>query len=279
MSYRSLLCIVRDGVTDFGHLEYAIGMARDFDAHLDVLCLGIDRVQRGFYYAGATVVAEPLTFHDTEVRARELKHDVDEILIASDIRWSSEAIVSQWGSVGKAVQQVVRYGDLLILPRPYGSERGIEDEAILEAALFEGPAPCLIVPPGWASEAWATEPIIATNQGAEAITAVRAGLPGLTTLGRANIAIVDPKRHGPEGSDPGGALSVLLARHGVRAEISVLTRNMPRISDVLMRHIHDRKGDLLVMGAYGQSRLRESVLGGPTRDMLAEAPVPVLMAH
>jgi nucleotide-binding universal stress UspA family protein len=54
---------------------------------------------------------------------------------------------------------------------------------------------------------------------------------------------------------------------------------MPRIGDVILRHVADRNADLLVMGAYGHSRLREAIFGGATREMLTDCPVPVLMAH
>ena len=83
----------------------------------------------------------------------------------------------------------------------------------------------------------------------------------------------------PERSDPGGLLCQLLVRHGVQAEVSVLARTLPRVSDVLARHVRDLDAGLLVMGAYGHSRFREAILGGATRDMLEAAEVPVFLAH
>ena len=61
--------------------------------------------------------------------------------------------------------------------------------------------------------------------------------------------------------------------------MSVLARTLPRVSDVLLRHVRDANADLLVMGAYGHSRFREAILGGATRNMLEQTTVPVLMAH
>jgi nucleotide-binding universal stress UspA family protein len=74
-------------------------------------------------------------------------------------------------------------------------------------------------------------------------------------------------------------LSQLLARHGVRAEVSVLARTLPRASEVLCRHATDINADMVVMGAYGHSRFREAILGGATRNMLEIADLPVFMAH
>ena len=93
------------------------------------------------------------------------------------------------------------------------------------------------------------------------------------------IVVIDPPVHGAERSDPGGQLCQMLVRHGVRAEVSVLARSEPRISDVLTRHLREQGADLMVMGAYGHSRLREAIVGGATRDMLKHAQVPVFLAH
>ena len=93
------------------------------------------------------------------------------------------------------------------------------------------------------------------------------------------ITIVDPPTHGAERSDPGGALCQMLVRHGVKAEVTVLARTMPRISEVLARHVRDMNADMLVMGAYGHSRFRQAILGGATRNTLESTEVPVFMAH
>ena len=97
--------------------------------------------------------------------------------------------------------------------------------------------------------------------------------------GSVQIVVIDPPVHGPGRSDPGGQLAAWLSRHGIRPDIDVLARTMPRVSDVIRRHAADTAADLIVMGAYGHSRFRESILGGATRDMLEETGVPVLMAH
>jgi nucleotide-binding universal stress UspA family protein len=94
-----------------------------------------------------------------------------------------------------------------------------------------------------------------------------------------DITVIDPPPHGVERSDPGGLLCQMLVRHGVHAEVTVLARSLPRVSDVLARHVLDEDADMLVMGAYGHSRLREFILGGVTRSLLREMTVPVLLSH
>jgi nucleotide-binding universal stress UspA family protein len=104
-------------------------------------------------------------------------------------------------------------------------------------------------------------------------------MPFLRRAEMVQIVVVDPPTHGPERSDPGGLLCQLMVRHGVNAEVAVLAKTMPRVSEVLARQVRDIDAELLVMGAYGHSRFREAILGGATRDMLERAEVPVLLAH
>ncbi len=121
--------------------------------------------------------------------------------------------------------------------------------------------------------------MVGWNESLEALRAVRAAMPLLTQADTVHVVVIDPPTHGPSRSDPGGMLSQYLARHGVSAEIDVLSKTLPRVSDVLTRHATDMDADLLVMGAYGHSRFREAVFGGATRNMLEQATIPVLMAH
>jgi nucleotide-binding universal stress UspA family protein len=145
--------------------------------------------------------------------------------------------------------------------------------------MFEGQAPVLVLPETGLVSAAPKRVVIAWNQSREALNAVRHALPFLKAAEAVDITVVDPPSHGPERSDPGGMLCQMLVRHGVKAEVSVLAKTLPRVSDVLARHVLDRDAGLMVMGAYGHSRFREAILGGATRNMLEQAKVPVLMAH
>jgi nucleotide-binding universal stress UspA family protein len=79
--------------------------------------------------------------------------------------------------------------------------------------------------------------------------------------------------------DPGADISLHLARHGVKVTAARTVARETSTSDVILADIADNGIDLLVMGAYGHSRLRELVLGGVTRHLLDHMTVPVLMSH
>lgn len=279
MTYRTITTILTD--TGFGTAAFdaAATLARTQGAHLDALCLGLDRTQPGFYYAGANAMVVQDNLSQAHKEAEDLDKFAREKLAGESFNWASIAVSAQMVALGGVVAHRTRFSDLVVLPRPYGDGRGHDLEAITEAALFEGGVPVLIQPDDTAFVPDIKTVCIAWNESNESLRAVRAALPFLTQAETVNIAVIDPPQHGPERSDPGGQLSQMLSRYGIRPEVSVLSKSMPRVSDVLNRHISDIGADMCVMGAYGHSRLRESILGGATRYMLEQAEVPVLMMH
>lgn len=279
MSFMSILTITT-GAADTAHqLDVAIDLARRRDAHLDVLCIGVDQTQTGYYYAGATAILTQEAYNQAKDDVARAEKTVRDRLAGEDIRWAVDTAVAQVGALGAPVGMLARFSDLVVLAKPYGEGRSYASEAILEAALFEGGAPVLVLP-GKASDAdFGKRVVLAWNQSNESLRAARAALPILKAASAVNITIIDPPTHGPERSDPGGMLSQLLSRHGIHAEVSVLAKTLPKTSEVLSRHSRDVNADLIVMGAYGHSRFREAILGGTTRNMLEMAEIPVLMVH
>lgn len=282
MTCKTLLSVVTrqdNTAPTMAALDAAIALARRQDAHLEVLALGLDQTQVGYFYAGASAIVYQETLERAQTEAEEVEALVRKRLAAEDVRWSVDRAVAQLGAMGGLIAQRARFADLVVLPRPYGPGRGPAEEAVIESSLFEGQAAVLVLPDGMAEPPAFDRIVVAWNQSPEALSAVRRALPMLQRAGAVDITVIDPPAHGPERSDPGGLLSQWLSRHGVRAEVSVLARTLPRVSDVLMRHVRDRDADLLVMGAYGHSRFREAILGGATRDLLETTPVAVFMAH
>lgn len=278
MAYKSVLTILTSSDLGSSALDGAIAMTRNQDAHLDILALGIDHSTPGYYYAGTNALIEQATLERARQEAQEIDAAAQAAMEGVDCRWSSDAALAQIGTIQNLVGNRARFSDLVILPKPYGNEKGVAEEAVLEAALFAGNVPVLVLPDGTLKKK-PERIVVAWNQSAEALDAVRAALPLLQQAAMTNIVIIDPPRHGPDRSDPGGMLSQMIARHGVKAEISVIAATMPRTADVLARHCDDQQADMLVMGAYGHSRFREAIMGGATRDMLEAAKVPVFMSH
>jgi hypothetical protein len=279
MAYKTLLTVLTDPAEVKHTLDAAIQVATEHDAHLDVLSLGLDRLQIGYSYIGAAVALAQASMERATEDASALDEAVKAELSKQDILWGSEGVVAQVGSIAPLMSQRARTCDLVLLPHPYGKDKAPEAEAVLEAALFDAETPVLLLPEGKLLPRAGRNIVIAWNEGRQAMAAVRGAMPYLKAADMVDIVVVDPPVTGPDRSDPGGMLCQMLVRHGVKAEVTVLARSTTRVSDVLKRHIRDCGADMLVMGAYGHSRLREALVGGATRDLLEEAEVPVLLAH
>ncbi|MBQ0810101.1 universal stress protein [Roseovarius sp.] len=279
MTYNSLFSVLTDESLVEETLTHATSMATRHDAHLDVLCLGVDRSQSGYYYSGASAIVLQETIARAQEEAAAIEAKARALLKNSSLRWGIESGVCQLADLGRHVATRARFSDLVILPQPYGKGRGAELEPVTESALFEGCTPVLIAPAGGTPVPNPGRIMVGWNESTEALGAVRAALPLLKTAEVVHVVVIDPPTHGPNRSDPGGLLSQYLSRHGVKVEIDVLAKTLPRVSDVLLRHVRDMDADMVVMGAYGHSRFREAIFGGATRYMLEQASVPVFMAH
>lgn len=279
MSLKSISTIISDESLAAPVIDAAAAVAATHDAHLDVLCLGVDRSQMEYYYAGANAAILQDAISRAGQDAEAIEAAVRKRLEGATIRWGTDTGVSQMADIGRRVAQHARYADLVVLPKPYGKDRGIEVEPIVEAAMFEGRSPVLIVPDAAEVTRLPRSALLCWNESAESLAAIKASLPLLTEAEAVHICVIDPPVHGPNRSDPGGLLAAWLARHGIRAEIDVIAKTLPRMSDVIRRQAADRNAEMIVMGAYGHSRFREAILGGATRNMLEDAEVPVFMAH
>ncbi len=279
MAYKTIVTVVTNMATDKDALEAAIALARQHSAHLDILCLGLDRTEPGFYYAGAGAIVVQGNMDQAQADAQALEAALTERLRPEIIAYAIRSSAVQLVSLTPVLAHRLRLADLAVLGKPYGDDLPQEKETILEAALFSAAIPVLVIPEGGALPSAETTAVIAWNESRESLNAIRAAMPLLRQASSVSLTIIDPPQHGPNRSDPGGELSEVLARHGVRTEVAVLARTMPRISDILCRHLQDKDAQLLVMGAYGHSRFREAILGGTTRNLLEVAKVPVLMTH
>ncbi|EDZ45577.1 universal stress protein family protein [Rhodobacterales bacterium Y4I] len=279
MSYKSLLTVLTAAETATAPLAQIAALAEELGAHADALCLGVDRTQTGYYYAGANAMVLQETLARAQEEAEAIQAGAVETLQRAGVPFATDSGVAQIADLGRHVARHARFSDLVVLGKPYGKEKRAEAEPIVESALFEGRAPVLVVPDKGEPLRRPKTVLVAWNESIEAMTAIRRSLPFLTGADLVRIAVIDPPQHGPERSDPGGMLAQMLSRHGVTCEIDVLSKTLTRVSDILNRHAADTAAELIVMGAYGHSRFREAILGGATRNMLEQAAVPVLMAH
>jgi len=169
-----------------------------------------------------------------------------------------------------------RLRDLTIVPVP---ERDHIGSWYAEAIIFGSGLPTMVLPEARKRLEFAlNHVIVAWDFGRPAARAVADSLPLLEKAKRVfvltvtNEKAIDTKRSGAE-------LAKHLARHGVEVTLDVVDAGGRSIGEAIESHVASRNGDLLVMGAYGHSRLREFIIGGATRSMLARPPVPIFFSH
>lgn len=279
MSYKSVSLVVTDSAVDAAALAAAQTLVERESGHLDVYCIGVDHGRYEALPIGASAVALESGIAEARETARNLETWVNGQLPPVDVKIGVESLTLPQVGLDSGLGRMLRYSDLVVAPRPYGQPAGPLQVQVLESALFGSGAPVLVVPPDMTRFDPPKRIMIAWDESDESLAAIRAALPFLRAADRVDVVMVDPPSRPPERSDPGGAVGQMLARHGVRTEIAVLARTMPRIADCLNRFASDAESDLVVMGAYGHSRVREALLGGPTRDMLQDSDLPIFMSR
>lgn len=277
MGYKTISIILTDE-SDESALRSASAIALREDAHLDVHCLGIDPTRYEPMPAGASGVLMQTGIAEAKSQANALKEWALTILPREMNQVAIETVIVSNLGMDTLVARLARYSDLVVASKPYGDRKSPLQVQVLEAELFGSGAPVLVVPDTGATHDF-ERIAVAWNESSESFHAVRAAMPILRAADSVDIVMVDPPAHSPERSDPGGAICLMLARHDIRAEVSILARTLPRISDILERFTEEHDSDLLVMGGYGHSRFREAILGGATRDLLENCTRPLLMAH
>jgi nucleotide-binding universal stress UspA family protein len=182
------------------------------------------------------------------------------------------------GDLGREVSRLAQYFDATVLEQP--NPEGPDTANVIEAVLFGSGRPVLIVPyiilhvPPQLRTV-----LVAWNEGRLAARAIADALPLLQMADRVEVVTVSGTN--PRGSRHASAdmMAQHLAQHGIKADMKALAKGDVDIGSTLVSYAADVSADLIVMGAYGHSRLREIVLGGTTRTILQSMTVPVLMAH
>lgn len=279
MSYKTVLVHVDDGARRQRHIAVAAAIALLDDGHLvGVAPTGLTRLLYQNAMAGG--LAPNLSRHLDSLRDRAARALAGFQARAAALGVHTVEARMIDDEAGPGVSLLARYADLVVIGQGAGGDPA--PYVVLNSA-----RPVLIVPPGDDAGAPARRVLICWNASREAGRAVSAALPLLRRAGAVHVAVFDAARdaaaHGPR---PGVAIADHLARHGVRSTVSV--RACPRrgafrhpddIGAALLAQAAELSSDLLVMGAYGHSRLRETILGGVTRTVLRDMTMPALMAH
>ena len=184
------------------------------------------------------------------------------------------------GEVDQQLAIQARYADLLVLGQiDPASDSGVP-LALPETVVLASGRPALVVPHIGAQARPGKTAMLCWNASRESARAATDALPFLTQAEKVIVLLVDPKStNNGHGAEPGADVATWLTRHGVEVTVQRDVAADSDVGSVILSRAADHNVDLIVMGLYGHSRLREMVLGGASRTLLETMTVPVLMAH
>ena len=282
MSYKDLLVVLDSDAASRRRVDLAAALAERFAAHLVGLYrLPVPDVPHHLSYYDPAVL-DPF-FMDLRQQAQAVADTERE---AFEHTASLRGLSVEWRLIAEGLPEAdaalhARYVDLTILGQ-LNPDRGDLDliRPRPEQVAFASGRPVLVVPYAGDFEVVGRRVLIGWNASREATRAVNDAMPLLMAADAVTVLTIDAR----EGADrhgelPGADISLHLARHGVTAEIERTVSAGIGPGEVLLSRAADLGADLLVIGAYGHSRVRELLLGGATRSILQSMTLPVLMSH
>ncbi|MEX0852276.1 MAG: universal stress protein [Bauldia sp.] len=257
----------------------AADLAARLDAHLTGLALAVEPLIPVYTMAAPVptdfiVMAREQALADAAAAAAAFARTATTAGIPFETR-TVESIAGE-GFIG-AVRDL-RLTDLVVVGQDDPDRPEPLRQPLIEAVLFEAVAPALIIPYAGVTEFKTARALIAWDGSAPATRAVRAALPLLQFADEVIVVIVAEAQKWKNGA-PGADIGVHLARHGLKVEVKRVDNAIGDVAACLLNFAADEAGDWMVMGAYGHSRMRELLLGGATRGVLASMTLPILMAH
>lgn len=278
MNFRTVF-FAMGSAQDGSELDRVIKICQGLGAHLSVLVVGVAPPPPASPYG---VVSNDIWAGEIREGQGEAKARADEVekrIAAADLSCTVEAQYVDRGTVSTLAARFARYADLTVIT-PQAANVDLMQSWVMNGALFESGRPILILPDGSFRFPAVDRAIIAWDASVEASKAVRDAMGLLAKAKQVDAVLIDPvPSFEGHGAEPGADLAAYLARHGVGATVHRLPKQGKDVGDILRRTAVDFAADLIVMGGFGHSRLRQRIFGGTTTIMMKETSVPVLMAH
>jgi nucleotide-binding universal stress UspA family protein len=276
MPYKTLLVHVDNGKRSAVRLDIACRLAKLSDAHLIGLhALTVVKLPSYAMVEGGVQVRE---FHERMLRESAV---AAEALFKQTVKAAGIEKVEWRKSRRDAVDSVPvhgRYADVLLIGQPNETDASGVEPDFAERLLLAAGRPALVIPYAGDFPTVGTRVLVAWNASREATRALTDAIPILREAKQVDVIAFNPK-DAPHGEVPGADIGLYLARHGIKVNVSQQTAEDVDVGNQLLSRAADLDSDLVVMGAYGHSRMKELILGGATRTVLNSMTVPVLMSH
>jgi nucleotide-binding universal stress UspA family protein len=280
MAYKSILVSLNEIPRLPQLIDAATRLGRAFDAHVT----GVYVIPAVQFYPSVGYEAMPQYFDGNQVyfkdHARDVEAAFNKAMAAEGVHCEFEIINGASPDVADDVTARGRCADLIIVSAISADQpAGVEPDFVEQVVISSG-RPVIILPIKGDAKLETEQVLLAWDGGREATRAAYDAMPLLAMAERVFVTRIDPQKdRSLKNHVPGIDLAAMLARHGIRAEVKNVSTAGDDAGNALLTAANDTGSGLIVMGAYGHSRLREYIFGGTTRNMLLAMDRPVLMSH
>jgi nucleotide-binding universal stress UspA family protein len=257
--------------------EVAVSLGEMFDAHVLGLAFAYEPA-----IPGAMMGSVPAEFIESQRAEAAGKANAaiarfDELARRAFISRDHRMLTATLSGASDQLGRIARSFDIVVVGQPE-RENTAADEIIDEGALFESARPVIVVPFIHKGGLKLERVMVGWDGSRAATRAIADAMPLMKKAKQIDIVMVANGR--PKSDElPGADLGEHLARHGLKVDVKRIASPDIDVASTILSYVADASTDLIVMGGYGHSRLREFILGGVTRGILESMTVPVLMSH
>jgi nucleotide-binding universal stress UspA family protein len=278
MSIKDIVVYVDEKPASARLANIALGLAERLDAHLAAVHVVTlhqvpSHMKTGMYQQVIRLIEDEAR-KSTETAERQFREAMARFRVNGEWRVAR-------GDPRRQAALHARYADLVVIGQhDPDSAMSILESLSPEDVVLESGRPALVIPYAGKFDRFGDRILVAWNASRESARAVADAMPFLRAAKEVMVLAVNPRTgEDAHGEIPSVDIATHLARHGVKVTATHTPSVDLAVSDAILNRVSDDGMDMLVMGAYGRSRLRELVLGGVTRDLLRHMTVPVLMSH
>lgn len=271
--------------TDPAALQNLAGVSRDCSVHLSVLVIGaLPSVPLHAYPVSPYGSFEiPAAWHELVGKTtKEISETADAIaamLAAEKVEADVRVLCAEQRGVQNSISRQALSADLVMPGQDLREDEGLF-QSMLQAALFNTSTGVLVNGTEASRCLRPRRVFVAWSYVAQSGRAVRAALPILRDAEEVILALFDPvmTEYG-DGENPGSDVARWLTHHGCRITVQQFPTGGLDVAEAIQLRATEASSDLVVMGAYHHSRMREIIFGGTTRTMIEQTGLPVLLAH
>jgi nucleotide-binding universal stress UspA family protein len=256
--------------------DYALSVASVFDAHLSGIACAYEPVVGGMAFPSVAASLIDAFRAESEAAAHRARSAFDENARRAAISADSIVISGTASEAATRLGELARDYDLSIVAQAQ-PDGDVSESMAIEGALFGSGRPVLVVPYIQSSGLQLDRVMVCWDGSRNAARAVGDAMPFLRRTGAIDVVTVERQERRNELT--GARIATHLARHGLKVELKSIVAPDIGVADAILSFAADNSTDLIVMGGYGHTRLREFVLGGATSGVLGAMTVPTLMSH